>query len=494
MRTIALTCLLTATLTGCWGQQPEDPADTLSQPLVDSTNALPNHSPVMLNSAHMDVVDTQALHIYNAESLVPFFEKLYALEAGTQQKVRIAHVGDSHIQADFLTGRIREHFHHDFGNGGRGLIFPYKLAGTNGPLDFKITSTATWESKRNVFPNRPMDIGISGITLGTQAEEYFLQIRIDSADYFDSICVYHNGPVENPFTLYTTDDNRLLEKVKTINSVQYHKIRSGETVSEIAAKYHVSASQLRSWNGIRGNMIYAGKSLKIYTVQRTAQPLNEAELVPVEGTVTYSPSEFSERFNTPMYQAVLKYKGAKGHEINGIYVENGESGIVYSMIGVNGAKYEHYNKSKNFQAQFQTMNNDLVIIALGTNESLDLSYDSAKLETEFAAFVDELVQRNPESSFLISLNPDAYSRRNRNPNAARLNGLLKAACERRKLAYFDAFAVMRGTGGLYAWYKEGLANRDLVHLNAQGYYFMGDLFYYTLMDAYATYRATLESN
>ncbi|MEJ8762267.1 transglycosylase SLT domain-containing protein [Phocaeicola sp. HCN-40430] len=43
----------------------------------------------------------------------------------------------------------------------------------------------------------------------------------------------------------------------------YHKIRSGETLGGIAAKYGVSISQLRRLNGIKGSNIRAGKSLRI---------------------------------------------------------------------------------------------------------------------------------------------------------------------------------------------------------------------------------------
>ena len=43
----------------------------------------------------------------------------------------------------------------------------------------------------------------------------------------------------------------------------YHKIKSGDTLGGIAAKYHVSVNQLRRLNNIKGNNIRAGKSLRI---------------------------------------------------------------------------------------------------------------------------------------------------------------------------------------------------------------------------------------
>ena len=53
------------------------------------------------------------------------------------------------------------------------------------------------------------------------------------------------------------------------SSVQYHKIRRGESLGVIADKYNVSISSLRSWNHIRGNNIQAGKTLKIYSSSKS---------------------------------------------------------------------------------------------------------------------------------------------------------------------------------------------------------------------------------
>ena len=43
----------------------------------------------------------------------------------------------------------------------------------------------------------------------------------------------------------------------------YHRIRNGETLGGIAARYGVSINQLRRLNGIKGSNIRAGKSLRI---------------------------------------------------------------------------------------------------------------------------------------------------------------------------------------------------------------------------------------
>lgn len=43
-----------------------------------------------------------------------------------------------------------------------------------------------------------------------------------------------------------------------------HKIKSGETLSSIAAKYRVKVNDIKRWNNLKNNNIAAGKTLKIY--------------------------------------------------------------------------------------------------------------------------------------------------------------------------------------------------------------------------------------
>jgi len=47
-------------------------------------------------------------------------------------------------------------------------------------------------------------------------------------------------------------------------NVIYHKVRSGQTLGAIAARYGVSVTKIKQWNNIRGSMIRAGQRLKIY--------------------------------------------------------------------------------------------------------------------------------------------------------------------------------------------------------------------------------------
>lgn len=64
---------------------------------------------------------------------------------------------------------------------------------------------------------------------------------------------------------YNTIQNLVNKKLGvTSSSKQYYTIQSGDTLSEIAARYGTSVSQLQSWNGIKNaNLIYAGQKIRV---------------------------------------------------------------------------------------------------------------------------------------------------------------------------------------------------------------------------------------
>jgi membrane-bound lytic murein transglycosylase D len=49
----------------------------------------------------------------------------------------------------------------------------------------------------------------------------------------------------------------------TVNGVTYYKIKEGDTLGGIAAKFRVSVKNLKAWNGLTSDMIRAGTTLKI---------------------------------------------------------------------------------------------------------------------------------------------------------------------------------------------------------------------------------------
>ena len=52
---------------------------------------------------------------------------------------------------------------------------------------------------------------------------------------------------------------------KTAANLNYYEVKEGDAISQIAELYNVSVSDIRRWNRLRSNRIYAGRTLKIYS-------------------------------------------------------------------------------------------------------------------------------------------------------------------------------------------------------------------------------------
>lgn len=92
-------------------------------------------------------------------------QRLDSLEQGkSTAKVRVMHIGDSHIQAEMGTSALRRHLQERYGNAGRGLITAFKLAGTNQPVDYAITAENPVDSQARLL-KRPWPIkpGFTGV-------------------------------------------------------------------------------------------------------------------------------------------------------------------------------------------------------------------------------------------------------------------------------------------------------------------------------------------
>lgn len=75
----------------------------------------------------------------------------------------------------------------------------------------------------------------------------------------DSLYTYNSESYFSKSKL-TTIDNSMKNRPAYVT----HKIKSGETLSTIAAKYHTSVKNIKKWNNLTSDRIRAGKSLRVY--------------------------------------------------------------------------------------------------------------------------------------------------------------------------------------------------------------------------------------
>lgn len=130
-----------------------------------------------------------------------FFNKLDTLVFENRGQVRILHVGGSHLQADVISGRIREHFIKEYpgASAGRGFVFPYSAARTNTPASYASAYKGIWDMNKNVQREIKKPLGLLGIAVSTSDPRSEITLLLDK---------YNSTPMwgETKFRLFGYSD------------------------------------------------------------------------------------------------------------------------------------------------------------------------------------------------------------------------------------------------------------------------------------------------
>ena len=96
--------------------------------------------------------------------------------------------------------------------------------------------------------------------------KYWNGLRSDRIVPNQRLIIYSKGSgAPQASAAQSTSSSRGIPAARAQGNLITHKVQRGETLGGIAEKYKVSAANIRSWNNMRNNTIYAGGTLKIYT-------------------------------------------------------------------------------------------------------------------------------------------------------------------------------------------------------------------------------------
>lgn len=193
--------------------------------------------------------------------------------------------------------------------------------------------------------------------------------------------------------------------------------------------------------------------------------------------------------SSPASSFKLYYTGnTSSYEFYGASIESGKSGVLYHNIGVNGARYDHYNLTQNFWEQLPQLHADLYIVSLGTNEAQKDSIDLVKFDSIVNVFVLKLQESAPGATLLITTAADSFKGEESNVVLKNLNSYLHEYCEENKIALWDLYKITNGYGSSKKWLEKGLMNKDRIHYLVDGYSIHGNLLQDCLMNGYQKYK------
>ena len=364
-----------------------------------------------------------------------FYEKLYQLKINpdkSQKPISIFHLGDSHLQAGFLNGTVMQNFHRDFGNAGRGLIFPLKLANTNEPSDYDIVSTSPWRSCRCVSSKMAFPVGIGG--LGIQAR----------------------GKDIN-FTVKTTDVNNCNYSFNCIKLFHHPK----------AARLNIAGQNL--------NVVFKETNYPFISEYDLDHAVSEVEfngcsVLPDDSNVYYGLSLENGK-NGVLYHAVglngaqfMHYRKIVDFDLQ---IKSIAPNIIIFSLGTNEAF-----RGKIVDSQIEKEIASLVEFIKKENHHATIIFTTPAECQRKVSSTSETLKFEPNSNILIV--------RNAIINYARKNNCI----------YWDLFDIAGGIGSSEKWIESNLLARDRIHFKVSGYRVQGNLFYQAIIKGYNQYVAS----
>ncbi len=371
----------------------------------------------------------QVLMAYPRTALQSFYTAIEELINKERQKVNIVHFGDSHIQADYFTGQVRGHFNDEIllGNGGRGYFFPCLIAqGGYAPANISVSYRGVWSGCKNVQTYSTCSWGLSGMTS-------------------------------------TTSDSTAFFKVDP-NSYSNHT-------------YQITRAKV--YYPVNNPAMY---SVKVLTPQGSVYPCR----LDAHGFAEFC---FDEPVSHVIFQLYKQANEQTSFVLEGVSLENDNFGVQYSAVGVNSASVPSFLKSPKLEQHLHSLEADLVIISLGTNDAYGLGFDEAGFKVQYAKLIKSIKAASPNASILLTTPGDcALPGGAANPSNLKANRAIKELAQEHNCAVWDLFAVMGGLGSVGKWLKNGLTAPDQVHFSGKGYRLQGDLLYDALIQDYGFYK------
>jgi LysM repeat protein len=427
------------------------------------------------------LIDRSFQEIKNPIILQDFFHKLKDLENEKRDQITIVQIGDSHVQGPYFPQYIRQGIQNKFGNAGRGFVFPYRVAGTNGAVDVKFKATGNWQTVRNVKSDGSDAIGLSGIYLETTDENFLMEINWStSLDKVSEIQII--SPHAERFKLSTNSQKNILEKTHT---TQTYQVKPGDYLGKIASQFNTTVKKIQQTNGMKNANLRAGQTLKIPT------GLSQNK-VPSSNTFSDLKSLSSDTFQIPAGLDQLYVRSSQKESkyvLDGLLLNTNNKGVVFHAIGVNGTKFSDYNKFPRFFDQVAALHPDLIIISLGTNESFYDSYSEEKLKSDMDFFNRQMIQRGMTGCVLLTSPPPSMKNRKEiNTTATAYAYEMGVFAHLNSWAFYDLHSVSRSSKAMPDWYEAELTSGDRIHFLEKGYQLQAELLVEALLNYFSEYN------
>lgn len=478
-----------------------------------------------------DFIDTSLNTIQfpqGSASFEPFFKKLDTLVFENRGKVRILHIGGSHLQADVISGRIREHLVKEYpgASAGRGFVFPYSAARTNTPASYASYYKGIWDKNKNVQHEITKPLGLLGIAVSTRDPRAEITLLLDK---------YNTEPIwgETSFRVFGYSDSNDVEPVLRIDSMDVFgtfdassqsyvftsprpidtiqiAFRWADTTKQAEVAAFITDSLYKDSVARADSLARVADSLRMDSLGITPPASSAQQMAQAVAADSMFQGDCEDVLDTNCLnrdedlQVALDSTAAdtvppRPHfTLTGILAENNAPGITYTNVGINGAKVSNYFEETCplFEKEMSYYKPDLVIFAIGINDANVEVFNDKAFREDYDMLIKRIRKVSPKTAFIFETNNDSYRKVRKkkyvqHPNGEVARKAFFMLADKHKAGVWDKFSIMGGLGSMAKWEKADLAKKDKVHFKTAGYQLLGDMFYKALMQAYFDHIASL---
>ena len=167
----------------------------------------------------------------------------------------------------------------------------------------------------------------------------------------------------------------------------------------------------------------------------------------------------------------------KEAELGGYFIINKNNNTFLDTIAINGARSDlwlSWNKGV-LQKELRLLNNDLIILAYGSNDALFGNFERQNFKTKLKDFIKILKTYNKNALIMLISPPTVVKKSRQNYTLAsdflEIRQALYEVAKGEKTLIFDMHKFMQESGGKNKWIAQKLSLKD-VHLSIKGYELM----------------------
>jgi membrane-bound lytic murein transglycosylase D len=241
-------------------------------------------------------------------------------------------------------------------------------------------------------------------------QSHYLRLPVDKIAMFTSneekiyaYVKYESSRRERPYeAMLAKRDSTSSGSESIVSGVKYHKVRKGESLSEISNKYGVTMTELKKWNRLKNSKAPLGRNLKIITTENIAVNNNTADK---DDTIAANSNKIYKEEKVVSYKDIVKYHKVKSGD---------NLGEIADKYSVSVAEVKKWNKLKSTNISvgksLKIIKNERIVSTVKREIKTNNPTIDTKVENSVASTISkEEIAQNPSDYYEVQKGDNLFT-------------------------------------------------------------------------------------